>query len=86
MVNVEHHQNAYCHKQQGNRKQWVDFTYYFINRQQSSQNIICKYNDNPNVASKLSGVSFANNPAGPATKTDPTRIIKMTVNLSSPAW
>ena len=31
------------------------------------------------VASKLSGVSFANNPAGPATKTAPTKIIKTTV-------
>ena len=32
------------------------------------------------LTTKLSGVSFANNPAGPATKTEPTRIIKMTVN------
>ena len=32
MVNVEHHQNAYCHKQQGNRKYRINFTYYFINR------------------------------------------------------
>ena len=32
-----------------------------------------------NVASRYSGVSLASNPAGPATKTAPTKIIKITV-------
>lgn len=55
------------------------FSYNLIYRQQCSQHIIEKHNNNPKVTSIYSGVSLASNPAGPATKTAPTNIISTTV-------
>ena len=47
MIHIKHDENPHSHKQQGNCKQRIYLTYNLIYRQQCSQNIIRKHNDNP---------------------------------------
>jgi hypothetical protein len=47
MVDIEHHQNAYSHKQQGYGKQRIYLADNLIYRQQSGKDIISENNNNP---------------------------------------
>ena len=47
VMDIQHHQDAYRHEQQGDGEQRIDFTDDFIHRQQGGEDVIQEHRNNP---------------------------------------